>query len=118
MYAEHDSAGVRNENSSTQVPIFPAHNGGCSRREFFCLTGAVAAGAIWGQNGVMAAETWSPIGILLATTFTTGTLEARLDAANDVTPPHACLGSPLVVRQLFDVLSLEKSLRAAGIQLT
>ena len=60
----------------------PAHNGGRSRRDFFYLAGAIAAGTAWAQNRVKAVESESPqIGILLATTFTTGTLEARLDAA-------------------------------------
>jgi sugar phosphate isomerase/epimerase len=60
----------------------PVHNGGRSRREFFYLAGAIAAGTTCGQNRVKAVEPESPpIGILLATTFTTGTLEARLDAA-------------------------------------
>ena len=60
----------------------PAHNIGCSRRDFFYLAGAIAAGTTYGQNKVKVVEPESPqIGILLATTFTTGTLEARLDAA-------------------------------------
>jgi sugar phosphate isomerase/epimerase len=51
---------------------------GKSRRDFFRVAGAIAAGT----TCVKAAETEAPaIGILLATTFTTGTLEARLDAA-------------------------------------
>ena len=59
-----------------------AHNGGCRRRDFFYLAGTIAAGATCGQGLVRAVEPESPqIGILLATTFTTGTLEARLDAA-------------------------------------
>jgi sugar phosphate isomerase/epimerase len=59
-----------------------ACNGGRSRREFFCLAGALAAGNARGQDRVKAVNSESPpIGILLATTFTTGTLEARLDAA-------------------------------------
>ena len=53
-----------------------------SRRDFFCLAGAFSAGAASGQNRAKAVEAESPqIGILLATTFTNGTLEARLDAA-------------------------------------
>jgi sugar phosphate isomerase/epimerase len=60
----------------------PAHDGGRSRREFFSLAGAIAAGTTCGQDRVEAVEPESPpIGILLATTFTTGTLEARLDSA-------------------------------------
>ena len=52
------------------------------RRDFLYLAGAIAAGSSYGQKPVNAAESQSPqIGILLATTFTTGTLEARLDAA-------------------------------------
>jgi sugar phosphate isomerase/epimerase len=53
-----------------------------SRRDFLSLAGSIAAGTTYGQSPAKAAEPWSPqIGILLATTFTTGTLEARLDAA-------------------------------------
>ncbi len=60
----------------------PVHNGGRSRRDFFWLAGTIAAGATGAQQRLGAAEPTSPqIGILLATTFTTGTLEARLDAA-------------------------------------
>ena len=59
-----------------------ADNNGRSRRDFFYLAGALAVGAASGQNRVKAVPPISPqIGILLATTFTTGTLEARLDAA-------------------------------------
>jgi sugar phosphate isomerase/epimerase len=59
-----------------------ADNTDRSRRDFFYLTGGLAACTASGQNRVKAAEPKSPrIGILLATTFTSGTLEARLDAA-------------------------------------
>src|SRR5258705_8739739 len=59
-----------------------ADDTGRSRRDFFYLAGALAVGTASGQNRVKAVEPKSPrIGILLATTFTTGTLEARLDAA-------------------------------------
>lgn len=52
-----------------------------SRRNFFYLAGALAVGTAPGQNRVKPVEPESPkIGILIATTFTTGTLEARLDA--------------------------------------
>ena len=52
-----------------------------SRRDFFYLAGALAVGTASGENRVKAVVPESPhIGILLATTFTTGTLEARLDA--------------------------------------
>jgi sugar phosphate isomerase/epimerase len=67
---------------TTRSQLLPSHNGGCSRRELFCLAGAIAAGSTGGQDPAKAVESQSPpIGILLATTFTTGTLEARLDAA-------------------------------------
>ena len=57
-------------------------NKGRNRRDFFYLAGALAVGTASGQNRVNAVEPEFPqIGILLATTFTTGTLEARLDAA-------------------------------------
>lgn len=60
------------------------HSGGRlrSRRDFLYLAGTVAAGTNCGSNQVTAAEPESPpIGILLATTFPSGTLEARLDGA-------------------------------------
>src|SRR4051794_37944004 len=57
-------------------------NTGASRRDFFYLAGVLAAGAASGRNRVKAVHSVSPqIGILLATTFTTGILEARLDGA-------------------------------------
>jgi sugar phosphate isomerase/epimerase len=56
--------------------------GGRSRRDFFRLAGSIAVVTACGQNRVIAVAPESPpIGILLATTFTTGTLGARLDAA-------------------------------------
>jgi sugar phosphate isomerase/epimerase len=59
-----------------------ADNNSRSRRHFFYLAGALAVGAASGQNRAKAVPPISPqIGILLATTFTTGTLEERLDAA-------------------------------------
>ena len=59
----------------------PAHSGGPSRRDLFRLAGAIAAGTACGQDGVRAATPdFPPIGILIATTFSTGTLEARLAA--------------------------------------
>ena len=81
VYTEHDPE------SEMEIPIIrfqsmPAHSGGRSRRDFFYLAGTIAVGITCGQNRVKAVESESPqIGILLATTFTTGTLEARLDAA-------------------------------------
>src|ERR1017187_9398429 len=60
----------------------PARNGGRSRRDFFYLAGTIAAGITSGQDRGKTVESASPqIGILIATTFTTGTLEERLDAA-------------------------------------
>ena len=60
----------------------PAHHSGRSRRDLLYLAGALAAGTACGQSPLQAAEADSPqIGILLGTTFTSGTLEARLDAA-------------------------------------
>src|SRR3954451_24004483 len=59
-----------------------ADNTGVSRRDLFYLAGALAVVAASGRNRVKTVDSASPqIGILLATTFTTGTLEARLDAA-------------------------------------
>src|SRR5215831_7502306 len=52
------------------------------RRDFLYLAGAVAAGTTFGHGQMNAvAPDFPPIGILLATTFTSGTLEARLDGA-------------------------------------
>lgn len=81
VYTEHDPA------SEMDIPItrdssMSAPHGGHSRRDFFSLAGTIAAGTACGQDRAKAVEPDSPqIGILLATTFTTGTLEARLDAA-------------------------------------
>lgn len=53
-----------------------------SRREFLCLAGTVAVETAGGQNRAKTGQPEFPqIGILLATTYTTGTLESRLDAA-------------------------------------
>ena len=63
-------------------PRMTPHHGEGSRRDFLRMAGAIAAGAAAGQTQAIAVEPESPqIGILLATTFTTGTLEERLDAA-------------------------------------
>jgi sugar phosphate isomerase/epimerase len=60
----------------------PGHTAGRTRRDFLFLTGTIAVGATAGQDRANSAERDAPpIGILLATTFATGTLEARLDAA-------------------------------------
>src|SRR4051794_40068329 len=59
-----------------------ADNTGRSRRDFFYLAGALAFDTTSGPHRVKVVHPASPqIGILLATTFTTGTLEARLEAA-------------------------------------
>lgn len=59
-----------------------ARQTGRSRRDFLSLAGAVAAENLGGRSQGKAAEPdFPPIGILLATTFTTGTLEERLDGA-------------------------------------
>ncbi len=84
----------------------PAHSSGRSRRDFLCLAGTVVAGTAGSQSPVEAAELESPqIGILLATTFTTGTLEARLDAAKAcgltcVQMSMACAGLPEMPDQI------------------
>jgi sugar phosphate isomerase/epimerase len=70
------------ENPIVRFPSMLAHKGGGSRRDLLRLAGSIAVSTTCGQNHVIAAEPESPqIGILLATTFTTGTLEARLEAA-------------------------------------
>ncbi len=82
------------------LPSVPAHSGGHSRRDFFCLAGTLAAGTTCGRRVAKAVAPASPpIGILIATTFTTGTLEARLDAAKTaglacVQMSMACAGLP------------------------
>ena len=84
----------------------PAHNGGHSRRDLFYLAGTIAAGTTCGQNRAKAVEPEFPqIGILLATTFTTGTLEERLDAARAcglacVQMSMACAGLPEMPDQI------------------
>lgn len=56
--------------------------GASSRRELLSLAGAAALGAAAAQGSGAAAGSASPrIGILVSTTYTTGTLEARLDEA-------------------------------------
>ena len=81
VYTEHDPESEM-EIPTIRFQSMPDHNGGRSRRDFFYLAGAVAAGTTYGQDRGKAVERESPqIGILLATTFTTGTLEERLDAA-------------------------------------
>src|SRR5689334_21676243 len=83
-----------------------AHNADRNRRDFFCLAGALAAGAPFGQNPLKAVEPEAPqIGILLATTFTSGTLEARLDAAKAqglacIQMSMACAGLPEMPDQI------------------
>lgn len=73
---------------------------GRSRRDFFRLAGAAATAAAGAQNRGEAADAGTPrIGILLATTFTTGTLEARLDGAKSfglacVQMSMACVNLP------------------------
>ena len=65
-----------------RFPSMHAPDSGSSRRDFCFLAGIVGAGATGAQDRAEAAEPKTPpIGILLATTFTMGTLEARLDAA-------------------------------------
>jgi sugar phosphate isomerase/epimerase len=60
----------------------PAHNGRLNRRDLLFLAGTITAGSTGGLRPAEASEPESPqIGVLLGTTFTTGTLEARLDAA-------------------------------------
>jgi sugar phosphate isomerase/epimerase len=62
-----------------QILNFP---NGRTRREFFRSAGTIAAAATLARDPLNAMDTPSPrIGILLATTFTTGTLEERLDGA-------------------------------------
>src|SRR4051794_24806148 len=56
-------------------------NAGRSRRDLLYLAGALAVDTASGQSRAKAVEPESPqIGILIGTTFTTGSLEARLDA--------------------------------------
>jgi sugar phosphate isomerase/epimerase len=77
-----------------------------SRREFFYLAGAIAVGTACVTDKMVAVETESPrIGILIATTFTTGTLEERLDAvrANGLTRVQmsmACANLPEMPDQI------------------
>ena len=64
------------------LQIKPVRQGGRSRRDLLQLAAAGLAETTLGDGQVKAVEPdYPPIGILLATTFTTGTLEARLDGA-------------------------------------
>lgn len=102
-----------------------AHNADRSRRDFFRLAGALAAGTASGQNRAKVVEPESPqIGILLATTFTKGTLEARLDAAKAyglacVQMSMACAGLPelpdQIPEELPERMRREASARGIGI---
>lgn len=103
----------------------PVHNEGRSRRDFFYRAGAIAAGAICGEQRVNAVEAARPqIGILLATTFTTGTLEARLDAAKScglacVQMSMACANLPempdQIPAELPGIMGREASARGIAI---
>ena len=100
-------------------------NGRRTRRSFFCLAGAIATGATYGRTEANAIESAMPqIGILLATTFTTGTLEARLDAARDcgfacVQMSMACANLPempdQIPAELPERIRREASARGIGI---
>jgi sugar phosphate isomerase/epimerase len=75
-----------------------------NRRDFLHRT-AAAALASAAQTQVNAASSDPPIGILIATTFTTGTLEARLDAVRSaglscVQMSMACAGLPEMPDQI------------------
>jgi sugar phosphate isomerase/epimerase len=101
------------------------YKGGPSRRDFLYWAGSIAAGTTCGQTLVKAVESEAPqIGILLATTFTKGTLEARLDAAKDcglacVQMSMACAGLPempdQVPTELPDRIRREASARGIAI---
>ncbi|QOY91258.1 sugar phosphate isomerase/epimerase family protein [Paludibaculum fermentans] len=72
---------MREARQASWAGRFRAGNRGPSRRDFLNVAGGVAAGIACGPDRVLAAEPDFPrIGILIATTFTTGTLEERLDA--------------------------------------
>lgn len=59
----------------------PYPDGGRRRRDFLRQAGIAVAGAVCAPDRLLAADPKSPpVGILIATTFTTGTLEERLDA--------------------------------------
>jgi len=81
VYTERDSE-FRMKTPDHRPGTTPAHSNGRSRRELLYLAGTMAAGTARGQQPANAAGQESPqIGILLATTYTTGTLESRLDEA-------------------------------------
>src|SRR5437764_14842474 len=96
-----------------------------SRRDLFYLAGAVAVDTASGQNRAKAVDPDCPqIGILIATTFTTGTLEARLDAVKAhglacVQMSMACAGFPempdQIPRELLDRMRREASARGIAI---
>lgn len=102
-----------------------ADNAGRSRRDFFYLAGALAIDTAFCQNRAKAVQPESPqIGILIGTTFTTGTLEARLDAVKAhglacVQMSMVCAGLPempdQIPRELLDRMRREASARGIAI---
>ena len=102
----------------------PTYNGAYSRRDFFSLAGTIAAGTACGQTQEAAAPGDPRIGILLATTFTTGTLEARLDAAKAcgltcVQMSMVCAGLPEMPDQIAAELPgrIRREASARGIEI-
>jgi len=105
--------------------VYQSRSDGCSdrnRREFLGMTGTLAAS---GQSLLQAATpTIPPIGILLGTTIRTGTLEARLDAANAagvacVQMSMDCAGLPQMPDQIPADLPgrIRREAAARGIQI-
>src|SRR5262245_11017454 len=81
VYTGHDSE-CQMEIPINRFQFITGHEERRSRRDFLHLAGAVAAGSTFANSQVKAEAPDSPqIGILLGTTFTTGTLEERLDGA-------------------------------------
>jgi len=103
----------------------PPQGGGRTRRDLFYGAGAIAVGTACGQRRVKAAGPAPPqIGILLATTFTTGTLRARLDGARAcglscVQMSMACANLPempdRIPAQLPETIRREASARGIAI---
>jgi sugar phosphate isomerase/epimerase len=113
------------EIAGNSLQLIPALNSSYSRRDFLGLAGTIAAGSAFAQSRADAPDAESPrIGILLATTFTTGTLEERLAAAKAcglacVQVSMACAGLPEMPDQIPRELPgrFRREAAAAGIRI-
>lgn len=104
--------------SSDRYQSGPVRDARHSRRGFLCAAGAIAGVAARGQISGAREQRAPQIGILLGTTFTTGTLEERLDGAKEhgltgVQMSMDCAGLPPMPDQIAPGLP-ERIRRAAS----